>query len=1006
MKKYKIIALAILACVSLKGLAQTDNNVIGKVIDKWGNPVEGALVFIENAPLIGVATDKNGQFEILADKGSVLKVKTGDDAVKTVTVKDEKLMTIVMGFSAEKVNYGFGLAQTNAESTGAVSTVYADQIDNRSAMNIGNSLYGNVTGLTTLQKTGNVWEQIPSMYIRGQQTLNGNNGILLVVDGLERDNAWKALNYITPEEVESVSILRDAAAVALYGYRGINGVVNIVTKRGKYKTREIKFSYDHSFNTQTRMPKMADAYTYATAVNEALANDGRSARYSQNELNAFQSGKYPYLYPNMNWTDEVFRDQGASDIATLTFRGGSTKMRYFTMLNLQNNRGFIKNANSNEGYSTQDKYSKANFRTNLDIDLAPKTRMQANIMGVLNEFSRPSSAGDNLMYKVYSVPSVAFPIKTEKGLWGGNATWDGSFNPVYLAQGHGYTKGHTRALYADMTLHQDLSSITKGLGGAVRIGYDNIASYWEDYRVNAKYGMQSVSKWENGEPVEFSNFEGGSVSSVSGDNAKLDWQYRSFNFQANVDWTRRFGKHELYSMLMYTYKYDNTNGVNVTWYTQNAAWYTHYGYNNRYFADFTLTTSASNRLDPDSRWGLAPTLGLAWVISNENFMKKQNIIDFMKLRASFGIIQTDNIPSNGYWNTTVGGASGYPIQENFNGDGGWAEGRLPSLNGTTEKAYKYNLGLDVSMLKGLTLTVDGFYERRSDIWVSAAGRNSSVLGAASSYVNAGIVDSWGTELGLDYIKRIGDFQLRVGANFSYNRSKLIEQLESPQAYDYLRSTGKPIGQVWGLQAIGYFIDDADIANSVPQQFGPVKPGDIKYKDVNGDNVINENDVVAMGYNYNCPEIYYGFNVGLEWKGLGFNAYFQGVGNYTASISNNFYTPLVGNTSISQYAFENRWTPKNPSARFPRLSTEVVDNNQSMMSSVWMVDRSFLKLRNCEVYYKLPSAWLNKIKMTNAKIYVRGVDLFCIDSIDEMDPEAMGYVYPAVRSVHVGLSIGL
>lgn len=322
MKKYKIIALAILACVSLKGLAQTDNNVIGKVIDKWGNPVEGALVFIENAPLIGVATDKNGQFEILADKGSVLKVKTGDDAVKTVTVKDEKLMTIVMGFSAEKVNYGFGLVQTNAESTGAVSTVYADQIDNRSAMNIGNSLYGNVTGLTTLQKTGNVWEQIPSMYIRGQQTLNGNNGILLVVDGLERDNAWKALNYITPEEVESVSILRDAAAVALYGYRGINGVVNIVTKRGKYKTREIKFSYDHSFNTQTRMPKMADAYTYATAVNEALANDGRSARYSQNELNAFQSGKYPYLYPNMNWADEVFREQGTSDIATLTFRGG------------------------------------------------------------------------------------------------------------------------------------------------------------------------------------------------------------------------------------------------------------------------------------------------------------------------------------------------------------------------------------------------------------------------------------------------------------------------------------------------------------------------------------------------------------------------------------------------------------------------------------------------------------------------------------------------------------
>lgn len=747
MKKYKIIALAMLVCAGMKGYAQ-DGNVTGKVVDKTGNPVEGALVFVESNPQVQVATDKNGQFEIAADKGKKIKVLTWDDATKVVPVTGDKIMTIVMDFSTEHVNYGFGLKQNRTESTGAVSTVYAEKIDNRSAMNVGNTLYGNVTGLTTMQKTANIWEQIPSMTIRGLQTLNSNNGILLLVDGLERDNNWNALNYITPEEVESVSVLRDAAAVALYGYRGINGVVNIVTKRGKYRTREISFSYDHSFNTQTRIPEMADAYSYASAVNEALGNDGRAPRYSQHELSVFQSGKYPYLYPNVNWAEEVFRDHGASDIATLTFRGGSAKMRYFTMMNLQNDKGFIKNANANEGYSTQNKYSKANFRSNLDIDLSPKTRMQANIMGVLNEFSRPASAGENLIGKIFTVPSAAFPIRTEKGLWGGNSTWDGGMNPVYLAQGRGYTKGHTRALYADMALQQDLSSITKGLGASVRIGYDNIASYWEDYRQSAKYGMQSVTKWENGEPVEFNDFEGGTVGSVTGDNAKLDWQHRSFNFQMNVDWARQFGKHDLYSMLLYTYKFDNKNGVNTTLYTQNVAWYTHYGYNNKYFADFTLTTSASNRLDPDSRWGVAPTVGLAWVISNEDFMKNQNFIDFMKLRGSFGIIHTDNIPSEGYWNTTVGSASGYPIQDNFNGDGGWSEGRLPSLNGTTEKAYKYNLGLDMSMLKGLTLTIDGFYERRSDIWVSASGQNSAVLGVGSSYLNAGVVDSHGIEIGL------------------------------------------------------------------------------------------------------------------------------------------------------------------------------------------------------------------------------------------------------------------
>lgn len=1006
MKKYKIIALTILACVSLKGMAQEENNVVGKVVDKFGNPVEGALVSVENNPLIQTATDQNGQFEILADKDNLLRVRTGDEATKVVPVAGGKILTIVMDYSSQKVNYGFGLEQTHAESTGAVSTVYADQIDNRSAFGVGNSLYGNVTGLTTLQKTGTVWDQIPSMYIRGLQSLNDNNGILLVVDGLERDNNWQVLNYITPEEVESVSVLRDAAAVALYGFRGINGVVNIVTKRGKYKTREINFSYDHGFVSQPRIPDMADAYTYASAVNEALRNDGKSVRYSQNELNAFKNGTYPYLYPNVDWIDEVIKDHGSSDIATLSFRGGSTKMRYFTLLNLQNNRGFINNANVNE-YSMQEKYSRANFRSNLDIDLGRTTRMSANIMGVLNEFSRPGYSSDDLWNKLYTVPAAAFPIKTESGLWGGNATWDGYHNPVALTQGRGYSKGHTRALYADMTLKQDLSGIVEGLGASVRIGYDNLASYWEDNGLSYRYGMQSVATWTNGEPSEFTNYEGGSVSNVSGDNAKLDWQYRSFNYQMNLDWKRRFGKHDVYSMLLYSYKYDNRNGINRTFYTQSAGWYSHYGYNNRYFADFTLMASASNKLDPDSRWLLAPTVGLAWVISNEDFMKNQNVIDFMKLRASVGIIHTDNYPYNGYWYTTMTGGSSYPINNSFGGDGGWKEGTLPSVGGTVEKAYKYNLGLDATLFKGLTLTVDGFYERRSDIWVSTSGQNSSVLGTASSYANAGVVDSWGTEIGVDYIKRLGDFQLRAGATYSYSRSKIVEMMEEPQAYDYLRSTGNRVGQIFGLQAIGYFTDDADIANSIPQQFGPVKPGDIKYKDINGDNVINENDLIPMGYNTTCPEIYYGFNIGLEWKGIGFNAYFQGVGNYTAILNSALYRPLVNNTSISQYAYDNRWTAENPNARFPRLSTEVVDNNTAYSNSVWMADRSFLKLRNCEIYYKLPASWLEKIKFKNAKVYVRGVDLFSIDSIDLTDPEAMGSsAYPATRSVHVGLSMGL
>lgn len=987
----------------MNGWAQSEDNVTGRVLDEKGKPVAGALVSVEENPLLRVATDKNGRFEITAVKGSRLKVQTGDDAMKVVKIENGSELTVVMDYSSEKVNYGFGLQQTNAESTGAVSTVYAENIDKSSAFSIGNSLYGNVLGLTTMQSTGVVWEQMPSMYIRGLKTLNGNNGILLVVDGLERDNNWQALKYITPEEVESVSVLRDAAALALYGYRGVNGVVNIVTKRGKYDTREINFSYDHAFNYMTRKPELADAYTYASALNEALTNDGKQVRYSQNELNAFKNGTSPYLYPNVNWWEEVFRDRGASDIATLSFRGGSTKMRYYTMMNLQNNRGFIKNFDTNADYSTQEKYSKANFRTNLDIDLSPKTKMQANIMGILNEFSRPGMGSDNLISKLYQLPSAAFPIRTESGLWGGNTTWGENWNPVALTEGRAYSKGHTRGLYADMSLRQDLSSLTKGLGASVRIGYDNLASYWENHTKGYKYGMASVASWENGLPIAGEEITGGKDTEMSGD-SKLDWQYRAFNFQMNVDWQRQFGVHSLYSMLLYTYKYDNAKGINNTFYRQNAGWYTHYGFKNRYFADFTLMASASNLLAPDHRWNVSPTVGLAWLISNEKFMQSQNVVDFLKLRASFGMLNTDNIPGNGYWNETVGGGNGYPINNNFGGDGGWHEGRLASVNGTTEKAYKYNAGVDATLFKGLTLTVDGFYERRSDIWVSSDGQNSAVLGASGSYVNAGIVDSWGTEIGANYYKKMGNVELNLGGTFTYNRSKIIEMLEEPAAYDYTRSTGNPVGQIFGLQAIGYFVDQADIDNSLPQQFGPVKAGDIKYKDMNGDKVINSDDRVAMGYNSTCPEIYYSFSLGLEWKGLGFSAQFQGVGNYTAILSGTYYHPLVDNTTISNYVYRNRWTPETPNARFPRLTTETVDNNLQT-SSLWLADRSFLKLRNCEVYYKLPSSWLNRFWVKNAKVYVRGVDLLCFDSIDQLDPEAMNNSYPATRSIHVGLSVG-
>lgn len=980
------------------------NNISGIVVDKWGNPVEGAKVTALDKTGTTVYTTKDGKFSILGTNSPKLQIETSDKSRMTVETKGHKgQMKVVLGYEAQSVDLGYGIVQNIGQSTVSASVVNNEEFNKRSAKNIANSLYGYGLGLTTLQGTGEYVSAEPTLYVRGLQTLSSNSPLILV-DGVER-----SIDYITPEEVENVTILKDAPAVALYGYRGVNGAINIITKRGKYKSREIKFSYDHAINWEERRPDMADAYTYANAINEALSNDGLAQRYSQQELDAFKSGKYPLLYPNVNWMEEAFKNTGSTNLFNLSFRGGGEKVRYYTQLNLQMNDGFVKNANLNDGYSTQNKYSKANLRTNLDIDLTKTTKLMVNLDGVLLEASRAGLSSDNIWGKVYSIPAAAFPIKLANGIWGGNSTY-GASNPVAIAQGgRAYSKAHTRSLFADMQLSQDLSGLTPGLGATMKMAYDNTVAYWEDHTRSFKYGNYTVTGWDNGEPQynPDSPWTNGTDSGLAS-GSKMDWQNCAFLFALGLNYNRTFGDHDVSSLLMWNYNFQNYGGQNNTYYRQNATWYGHYGYKGKYFADLTLTASASNKLAPGHKWAVSPTVSVAWALSKENILKDVKFIDFMKLRASWGIINVDNYPAEGYWLQTFGGGGSYPFKEPTGSwSGGWAEGRLASLNSSHEKGYKYNLGLDATILSGLNLTVDGYYQHRSGIWVSNAGKVSSVLGGSTSYVNAGIVDSWGVEVGADYIKQFGkDWMLNVGGNFTLAKNKIIEQNEEPRAYDYLKSTGRSVSQIWGYQAIGFFKDQADIDNSPAQQLSEVKPGDIKYKDQNGDGVINSEDKVPMGYNTYCPEIYFSFHLGGEWKGLGVDAQFQGVTNYTAVLNTaSLYWPLINNTTISNHYYNNRWTPETPNAKYPRLTSQGNANN-FCTNSVWLEDRSFLKLRHVELYYKLPKALLHKTKfIDNAKIYVRGVDLLCFDKIKIADPEQYGATYPLQRSVVIGLNLG-
>ena len=433
-------------------------------------------------------------------------------------------------FADQVIEIGANKDFSRAQSTAAVSVITNKDVNKRSAKNIGNSILGQGNGLVSLQGTGTYFEQNPTFYVRGLQSLS-TSAPLVLVDGVERD-----ISVVSPEEVDHVSILKDAAAVALYGYKGANGAILVTTKRGEYKSQNIRVSYDHLFNFQTNRPKFVDGATFANAMNEALAHEGAAPRFTAEEIAAFQNGNYPYQYPNVNWVDETFRKSGATNKIAVEFSGGGERFRYFTMVNLLSDKGFINNFDATDGYSTQDKYVRGNLRTNLDIDLTPTTMLKVNMLGILSEMSRPggptstgsssSTAVANLWDMVYSTPSLAFPIKNEADEWGGSSTYSGVNNPVAQSSGAAYYKLHERALFADMTLNQDLKYWVEGLSLTARLGYDTYSTLYEDHSMTYVYGNYPVTNWQGGAPVKGDYWSSGTPGTMSKNSGTVDWARR------------------------------------------------------------------------------------------------------------------------------------------------------------------------------------------------------------------------------------------------------------------------------------------------------------------------------------------------------------------------------------------------------------------------------------------------------------------------------------------------
>ena len=896
--------------------------------------------------------------------------------------------------ASQKIDFGYGVEQSELLTTAAATTITAEALRRTSAISLADALYGKLLGLNAFQNTGFKGEEGrgATFNIRGVQT-TGERDILILVDGVERP-----IDRLTVEEVESVTVLKDAAAVALYGHEAINGVLLVKTKHGSKDDKyHFKVGASHKIQFDPQSADMVSAYDYANALNRARLNDGASAAYTDAELQKFRDGSDPFVYPNINWKDEVFKNTAHESNGFISFYGGTDKVQYYTQLDYTDARGLYKNPDQGD-WSSQLKYSKANIRANVDFEVSKTTRVSVNVLGILMETNGvPNVSSSDAWWHLYKVPALAFPVKTAGGVWGGSQTY-GDFNLLAKTQGAGFMKTHQRQIWANMTLEQDLDVITKGLKLYVGASYDNSSNTIETRSKGYQYGWN----YYDGNGVMQETVMG-TVEDKLVFNNWVDSQWRIATFNAGLKYGIELGNGDHFAAnANYNTKSEIRDNRSNTWYRTNWQLALHYDHANRMMADVVLAANGSNRSYP-AKWAFSPTIGLGYILVNQ---PEGGLLNYAKVRLSGGIQHTDYVPANGLWLAAWNNSHGqFWYGTNFQSSWGAFLTQFPTDDFAQETAYKANLGADVRLANQLDVTLDVFYQQRRNILVSAAQLNSDVVGIQSSYDDKGRVASYGVELGLRYAKTFANgLNLNAGASFSTVKSEILEWIETP-AYPNLSMVDGPADSERGLIALGFFKDQADIDNSPVQQFGQVKVGDIKYQDVNEDGVINENDYVAQDYGNAFPSLNYAFTLGAEYKGFGISGTFQGAAHQVKNLRyvDGVWGALSDNRNLSQEYYDNCFDTAGSGALYPRLSTENVANN-AQNSTIWYRNVSWLKLRDCEVYYKLPASVIEPLKVTGVRLFVQGQNLLTFDNIDAMDAENLNTGYPVMKSVNIGLNV--
>ena len=1019
---------------------QNKRKISGRVTDIKGEPLIGVNVTVDG-DANGSITNMDGLYEIFVTKKSVV-LKFTYIGFKTSEIRTNASTNIYDVTLEEQVNeleetviVGYG-TQRKISNIGAQSSMKMEDIKTPSA-SLTTTLAGRLAGVVAVQRTGEPGKDAADIWIRGISTPNTSSPLVLV-DGVER-----SFNDIDPEDIESLTTLKDASATAVYGVRGANGVILIKTKPGKVGKPTVSADYYESFTRFTKMVDLADGITYMNAANEAMRNDGIATKYTEDQIRNTIAGKDPYLYPNVDWLKEIFNDWGHNRRVNVNVRGGSEKVAYYASVSYFNETGMTVTDKNIDTYDSKMKYSRYNFTTNLNIDVTPTTKVEIGAQGYLGEGNYPAISSADLYNAAMSISPVEYPkmfFVNGEAYVPGTSTNNNFNNPYSQATRRGYDNLTKNQIYSNLRVTQDLDMLTKGLKLTAMYAFDvyNEIHVHQD-RAESTYNFldTSVPYDMNGQPILQRIYEGSNVLSYKQETSGNKKTY----LEASLNYDRTFNDdHRVSALFLFNQQSKllypkGTLEDAIPYRMMGIAGRATYSWKDRYFAEFNIGYNGAENFSPKHRFGTFPAFGVGWVVSNEKFWQPlSKAVSFLKIRYTDGKVGNSEVSDRRFM---------YLDQMKENGDYGYKFGP----NGTKwsgyetvnmavdliwEESRKQDLGIDLKLFNDdLSIVFDLFKERRENILLKREHSIPSFLGYNTSapYGNIGIIENKGFDGTIEYNKRINkDWVIALRGNVTFNKDKWIQGELPEQKYEWMNQYGHNINGVKGYVAEGLFtqaeIDDmvrweslSDANKAITprpfaSQFGTVKAGDIKYKDLNNDGQIDAYDQTYISRG-DVPTTVYGFGFTVGWKDLSVGMMFQGVAGAERVLNGSSVNPFNGGGgSGNLYSnIGDRWTEENPdqNAFYPRLSygSETTSNINNFQKSTWWVrNMNFLRLKTLQISYNLPKPWVNKVHLKNAAVYVMGTNLFTLSRFKLWDPELNtdnGASYPNTTSYSVGIN---